>query len=215
MPSPVTAKATVSGLMSLIALLAWGKSTFTEWVSTGTVIIKIISSTNITSTRGVMLISLITSLSSSSPPPKAISVTLFVGFAIVEPGDGRGLAAGGRRTGNKVGVQLMCKTVELAEYALVAAIERVVTQHGGNGHGQTKGSHDQCLAHRACDFIDTGRAGYTDAHQRVINPPHGAEQANKGCGGTHRRQNGQAPLQALGALVDTAAQTGGQPIRQR
>src|SRR5690606_36462987 len=141
--------------MSLSALLAWGKSTFTEWVSTGTVIIKIISSTNITSTSGVMLISLITSLSSSSPPPNAILACLFGGFAGIKFGYRRsGFTARRWCAGNKISVELMRKAIELAENTLVAAVECVVSQHCRDGDRKTEGRHNQGLTDRTGDFIN-------------------------------------------------------------
>src|SRR5690606_36018554 len=192
-----------------MVLSARGRSTFIEWVSTGTVIMKMISNTSMTSTRGVMLISLITSLSSSRPPPKAISAHLFVvGFAVVESGYLCRLAAGWRRAGNKVGVQLVSKTVESAEDALVAATECVVTQNCRNGHGQSKCSHDQSFTHRACHLVDTGGTGNAYAHQRVIDTPYSAEQTYEGRCGSHGCEHRQTPLQTLGTFIDTAAQTG-------
>src|SRR5690606_13474465 len=155
--------------MSLRLLSARGKSTFTEWVSTGTVIIKIISNTNITSTSGVMLISLITSLSSSSPPPKAMLTRLLSRFSGIQFGDLRRIFAARRRcAGNQVSVQLMGKAVEFAEQTFVSAVKRVVPKHRRNGDGQTKGRHDQGFTDRASHFIDACRARNTDAYQGVI-----------------------------------------------
>jgi hypothetical protein len=50
-----------SGLSSTFSLLACGSSTFTACWITGTVMMKMMSSTSITSMNGIMLISLITS----------------------------------------------------------------------------------------------------------------------------------------------------------
>ena len=66
LPSASTAMLMFSGLVCVGMLAAFGRSTFTDCVITGIVIRKMISSTSITSTSGVMLISDI-GLSSSSP----------------------------------------------------------------------------------------------------------------------------------------------------
>src|SRR5690606_19958316 len=129
--------------MSLRLLSARGKSTLTEWVSTGTVIIKIISNTNITSTSGVMLISLITSLSSSSPPPKAILTYLFwssfAGFQFSHRGR---FTACRWSAGNQVGVELVRETVKFAEHTFIATIQRVVAKHCGDGYREAERRHN-------------------------------------------------------------------------
>src|SRR3954462_4419196 len=96
----------------------------TACLSTGTVIMKIMSNTSMTSTSGVMLISFITS-SVSSCVPKAMSASLLHGD------DLGGATAGDARAGHEVGVQVVGKAVQLAEDGLVAAHQRVVAQHGG------------------------------------------------------------------------------------
>ncbi len=60
-------------------LLAWGRSTLTECFITGTVMMKMMSSTSITSTRGVMLISFITSSASSWVPKAMVQASFFSG----------------------------------------------------------------------------------------------------------------------------------------
>ncbi len=65
----------VSGLVVLAAaLLARGRSMLTACFITGTVMMKMMSSTSMTSTSGVMLISFITS-SGSSWVPKAMALS--------------------------------------------------------------------------------------------------------------------------------------------
>src|SRR4051812_31342584 len=103
----------VSGLASCGWLLARGRSMFTACFITGTVIMKMMSSTSMTSTRGVMLISFITS-SVSSWVPKATSAALL-------HGDHVGRAAAGRHpgAGQEVGMQVVRETVELHDHGLV------------------------------------------------------------------------------------------------
>src|SRR3954462_2459199 len=97
----------------------------TACLSTGTVIMKIMSSTSMTSTSGVMLISFITS-SVSSWVPKAISASLLHRHHL------GGVAAGHPRAGDEGGMQVVGKAVQLVQHALVAAHEGVVAQHGGD-----------------------------------------------------------------------------------
>ncbi|MNN78726.1 hypothetical protein D3C81_1953040 [compost metagenome] len=60
------------GLVSFGWFVARGRSIFTAWLMTGIVMMKMISNTSMTSTSGVMLISLITSSSSPSSVPNAM-----------------------------------------------------------------------------------------------------------------------------------------------
>src|SRR5690606_32536453 len=124
-----------------------------------------------------MLISLITSLSLSSPPPNAILICLcsgiFGGFADrlgrINFGNNQGRPGACRRcAGNQISMQLMCEAIEFAENTFIAAVQCVVTEHGGNGYRQAEGGHDQCLTDRPRNFVDTGGAGYADADQCVI-----------------------------------------------
>src|SRR5690606_3882373 len=201
-----------------MVLSARGRSTFIEWVSTGTVMMKIISNTSMTSTRGVMLISLMTSSLSSSPPPNAILARLFLGgFSGFEFGyriTVTGFAAGWRSTGNEVSVQLMCKTVELAQNTFITPIQGVIAQYCRNRDGQAESRHDQRLANRACHLVDARRTRNPDPHQRVVDAPHSAKQTDEGSGGAYRSQHRQSSLQALCAFVDGAAQAGGKPFTQ-
>src|SRR3954468_10565189 len=93
------------------SLVARGRSTLTECFITGTVMMKMISSTSMTSTSGVMLISFITS-SVSSWVPKAISASL------LHRHDFRHAVRGHARAGHEVGVQVMGEAVQLVQDAL-------------------------------------------------------------------------------------------------
>ena len=106
----------------------------------------------------------------------------------------------------------MAEAVELVQHAFVAAHQGVVAQHGGNGHGQAQGGHDECFPNRAGHFVDGGLAGGADAQQRVVNAPDGAEQPHERGGGTHRGQHRQAALQPGGEFVNAVAQLAGDPV---
>jgi hypothetical protein len=72
-PPSSIASWTLSGLVWFAWLEAFGRSTFTAWVSSGAVMMKITSSTSITSMSGIMLISAIGASFAPLPkPPKAI-----------------------------------------------------------------------------------------------------------------------------------------------
>ena len=73
----------VSGLINSGSLLARGRSILTESFITGTVMMKMMSSTNITSTRGVMLISFITSSLSSWVPKDMVYAPFFSGSTLL------------------------------------------------------------------------------------------------------------------------------------
>src|SRR4051812_32492527 len=142
---------------------------------TGTVMMKMMSSTSMTSTSGVMLISFITS-SVSSCVPKAMALS----SALLHRDDVRCPARGHPRARHEVGVQVVREAVEPHDHRLVAAHQRVVAQHGRNGDGEAERGHDQRLTDRTRDLVDRGLARGADGHQRVVNAPHRAEQADEG-----------------------------------
>src|SRR6185437_9775325 len=112
------------------------------------VMMKMIRSTNITSTRGVTLMSAI-AWASSSPTVIAMSVLFLAG------GGGRVFAdCSGRLVHpqahlgarDQVGMQFMGEVGHHLLHTFIAAQQNVVTQHRRHRDGQTDGGHDQCLA---------------------------------------------------------------------
>src|SRR2546423_14883065 len=81
LPCGSTEMITFSGLVSRIATRSLGSVTGTEVVSTGMVIRKMMSSTSITSTRGVVLMADMTSSSSPEAGPTAIAMAWSLGGA--------------------------------------------------------------------------------------------------------------------------------------
>ena len=108
----------------------------------------------------------------------------------------------------------MGEAVHALADALVAAQQEVVAEHRRNRYRQAHGGHDQCLADRAGDLVDRGRAGAADAHQRVVNAPDRAEQADKRRGGTNGGEDREAGLQACLAAVQAAAQVHVDPVAE-
>src|SRR5688572_6017052 len=143
-----------SGLVSRTSTVSFGSWTWIDVVTTGTVIRKMISSTSITSTSGVVLIAETTS-SSSSP---IAGVLTFIAMA-------SGLRA---RTREQHGVQIGAEAAHLLHRRLVAADQPVVAEHRGHGHGKTDRRHDQRLAHRPGDLVDRRLARDADRGQRVV-----------------------------------------------
>src|SRR5580765_6313210 len=100
---------------------------------------KMTSSTSITSMSGIMLISAIAAgWDSCLKPPKAISGSLH-----------RGLQRhhrprhADRRAGGEDGVKVMRIRIELGEHKAVGAHERVVGEHRGHRDREAERGHDQ------------------------------------------------------------------------
>jgi hypothetical protein len=157
-----------------------------------------------TSTSGVMLISFITS-SVSSWVPKAMAGPL-------HGHDFSGPSAVHACAGHKVGMQVMGEAVQLGHDELVAAYQRVVAQHRGNGDRQPQRGHDQRLANRPGHLVDGGLPGHADAHQRVVDAPDCAEQADKGGGGADRGEDGQTRLQRATVSSMELRRAAGHPV---
>src|SRR5690625_5447728 len=115
----------------------------------GAVIMKMISSTNMTSANGVMLISALTVPGSLFAP------------AIAQPSVVR--FAAGARTRDEEVVQVVREVVEAGQRQAVGTGKEVVRQHGRNGSHQTQGGHVQRLA---------DRAGHGDRKSTRLNSSH-------------------------------------------
>src|SRR5688572_18271696 len=174
--------------------LASGSLTWILCVISGAVIMKMINNTNITSTRGVTLISAI-GPPLSLPELKAIVRT---------PTTRRrrrycGLALASRfadaRTGGEEVVQVVREGVELVVRDTVQTHEEVVRKHRRDGDEQTDGGHDQRFTHRAGDGLDRRFAAGAEAQQCVVDAPHGAEQTDERSGRTDGGEHGQATLE--------------------
>src|SRR5882762_10305174 len=166
-----------SGLVWRGWFVSFGSCNCTVWVTTGIVIRKMISSTSITSTSGVVLIDEIASSSDSSPVPTLIAIAVL-------------LASGGStRSGAHVSalaeqhrMQVAAKGAHGLHRHLVTPHQPVVAEHGRHRHAESERGHDQRFAHGTGNFVDRRLAGDTDGGQGVIDPPHRAEQTNKGRG---------------------------------
>src|SRR4030095_3008648 len=163
LPAWSTDSTMFSGFVSRTSLRSFGSSTGIEVVTTGIVIRKMISSTSITSTSGVVLIADTTSSSSAWPT--------FIAMASRPRCD--------LRARQQHRVQLGAEAAHLLHHRLVAADERVVAEHRGHRHGKTEGRHDQRFTHRTRDLVNRGLARDADCCPRVIDPPHGAAESHE------------------------------------
>src|SRR3954469_20209914 len=129
-PSLFTAITMFSGFVCRAMLRSFGKLTGTCCTTTGMVIRKMMSSTSITSTRGVVLMAAITScspvLSASWPTVMAMAILL------ARRGDRARRAAGGLVAAHEHHVQVGREGAEVFQRDLVAADQPVVPQHRGH-----------------------------------------------------------------------------------
>src|SRR5271154_3000762 len=109
------------------------------WVTTGIVIRKMMRSTSITSTNGVVLM---VELKSSSASPSGEPTFIAMALRLA------------RASAHQHRVQVGAKRSNLLHDGLVATYQEVVAQHRGNGNRQAHRRHDQCLTDRTCDLVD-------------------------------------------------------------
>src|ERR1700678_1679524 len=212
-PCLSTAMVMFSGLVCVGKFVAFGSSTGTCWMMTRMVMMKMIRSTNITSTRGVTLMS---DIASASSPAKLIAMGVYLASGRRRRfGDGcwplvHAQAHLGAR--DQVGVQLMGKVADHFLHTLIATQQNVVTQHRGHRDGKADGGHDQRFADGSCDLVDGRLAGYADGDQGVIDADDGAQQSDEGRGGADGREHRQARLHAADDGVCGALQRLGDPL---
>src|ERR1700712_825244 len=123
------------GWLSRTWLRSLGNATGTEKLTTGIVIRKMISSTSITSTSGVVLMA----DTAWSSPPEAGRFIAMSGRRCrrCARGGASMLARGGGRP-QQHGVQLAREVAHVVQHRAVTAQEEVVAQHRGHGHGQAQ-----------------------------------------------------------------------------
>src|SRR6202789_4213963 len=132
-PCLSTAIVMFSGLVCVGKLVAFGSSTGTCWMMTRIVMMKMIRSTNITSTRGVTLMS---DIASASSPAKLIAMGVYLASSRRRRlGDGcwplvHTQAHLGAR--DQVGMQLVGKVADHFLHALIATQHDVVTHNRGH-----------------------------------------------------------------------------------
>src|SRR3989442_9564208 len=195
LPSRSTAITMFSGLVCVGRLRSRGSSSGTFWITTGMVMRKMISSTSITSTSGVVLICEFRSSSSACPTVIAMSDRLVRSVAAAEQRHLHGAA----------------EAPHVLHRDAVTPHEPVVSQHRGHRDGEAERGHDERLADRAGHLVDRGLAGDADRGQRVIDAPDRAEEADEGGGRSHGGEEGETGLQAVVDHVDRAGERHRQP----
>src|SRR6185369_2732275 len=199
-PSLLTEMSMFSGFVCRAMLVSFGSVTGTVCVTTGIVIRKMMSSTSITSTSGVVLIAETTSSSSPSEGPTVIAMAGSSALRRCARGD-RG------RDGpcaHQHAVQVGTEAAHRFHRDLVAADEPVVAEHRRHRDRETDGGHDQRLADRTGDLVDRRLAGDADRGQRVVDAPDSAEQADERRRRADGGEEGKSVLQTALDIVDGA-----------
>src|SRR5678815_1365640 len=165
-----------SGLVCRGTLDSCGNCSGTDCVTTGIVIRKMISSTNITSTSGVVLMVEIASSSAPSPGPMLIAMARTLG-RLARASQCASRSTFELRTATEQHcVQVGTEGTHRIHGDLVAANEPVVAHDRWHGNGKTNRRHDQRLADRSGYLVDRSLTCDTDCGKRVIDTPHRAEQ---------------------------------------
>src|SRR6476469_3405161 len=180
-----------SGLVSRTSLRSLGSCTGIDVVTTGIVIRKMISSTSMTSTSGVVLI--VETISSSSALEEPTRSAMASG-----PGRSGSDFRGAQQHGMKIGAE----AAHQVHRRLVAADQPVVTQNRRNGDCQAERRHDQRFADGARHLVDRRLPGNAYRRQRVVDAPYRAEQPDEGRRRADGGQKGQTILRARLDVVD-------------
>src|SRR4051812_18168535 len=172
-----------SGAMPLAC--AFGNSTLMPSVSSGAVIMKMISSTSITSMYGTTLIS---PMRRRRRPPVCTDA---MGKPLSSGPAGVALQDGGELLHEGVVAQL-----QPADRVGVA----VIGDHRGNRREQSDRRGDQCLGDAGGHHRQRRLLHATERHERTHDAPHRAEQADVRTGGTDGGEIGEAFLEPLDFL---------------
>src|SRR6187551_346917 len=162
-------------------------------VSAGMVMTKATSSTSMTSTSGVMLISLRTSLSSE--------VDTAMASAPVADDDGLQAVHFLRAPlGAQHGVlreiqEVIGEIIEICGDGFHAAHEEVEGQHRGNRHGDADARGHERLTDRPCHDVDGRIAEAADVLHRRHDSPHRAEEADERRGAADARKHSKAAFE--------------------
>src|SRR3982751_4832995 len=171
------------------AASVFGRSSLRLDVISGAVIMKMTSSTSMTSISGVMLMSLIGCAPGlRSRRPKAICAS-----------------AAGAAVDDHLS-QVVGEAFELGLARGDALAEDVVGEHGGNRDREAGGGHHERLPDRTGDALDRDRPRRRDADERVVDPPDGAEEADEGSRAADRGEQDLAELELTEHAVQRLAQ---------
>src|SRR5471030_973488 len=183
----------VSGVSRATCDATFGKSSRIACVNNGAVMMNITSKTSMTSINGVMLISAMGApFDFLSSPPNAMMYSsgcrVLKGLGGSEGLEERALnhtildrsaLNAARRHAVRVGVQVVGESVEFFRNLPHHAPQHVVRKHRRNGDDQPERRHDERLAHRTRHVLDHRLTARGNAAQRVIDAPHGAQQADE------------------------------------
>src|SRR5580700_6943911 len=217
-PCVSTAMVMFSGLVWVGMLTAFGRSTFTVLLITGMVIRKMMSSTSITSTSGVVLMLAI------DPPdscPTLIAMTMAPCCAVRRaarpwhPPDGhhRPEPQGCRRVRRLPGRPAGRWRSSAAPPAAVCCGPAASCSHDcRHRYEQAERGHDERLADRAGHLVDARLPGDTYADQRVEDAPHRAEQPDEGRRRADGGEQSESLIQIAVDMIGGALQRHGDPL---
>src|SRR5581483_5825334 len=164
-----------------------GRSTATSTVDSGAATMKMMSSTSITSMKGVTLISCSSALPSSSPSRRAASGSLR------RPGDARPLP-GTVEIARDQAQHLGRGVADECAVAGNGTRELVVDDDRRNGGDEADGGRQQRLGDAGRDDGEVGGLCFGNADEAVHDAPYGAEQADERGGGADGGEHAGAPV---------------------
>src|SRR5579875_3987263 len=182
------------------------RSTCKPFCNMGVITMKMISSTSITSQRGVTLMSEVTltlargkgiANSSGAAGPRPARALTRAGEATGREPAPELLAAGGGAAAalQEIVDQLARRVVHLDVEGFDLAREVIVGPHRRDGDEQADGGGDQGFGNAARDRAQARGVLGADVLERVDDAQHGAEQADERAGGADGGQRSQAALQ--------------------
>src|SRR5438105_6012341 len=163
-PSLFTEISMFSGLVWRAMLVSLGSCIATVCVTTGIVIRKMINSTSITSTNGVVLM---LETTSSSPP---LSLPTFIAM-IGSYAKSRACASAYRLGTHQHAMQVGAEAAHRFHRHLVATHQPVVAEHRRHRDRQADRRHDERFTHRAGHLVDRRLPCNADRGQRVVDAP--------------------------------------------
>src|SRR5689334_21438322 len=177
-PALSTEMMTFSGFVTRSWFFSCGRSTLIDVVTTGIVIRKMMRSTSITSTSGVVLMVETTWSSwSGEAGPTLIAMP----------------APSARLVGEEHRVDIAAERSDAFQRRLVAADEPVVSEHCGHRDRKADGRHDERFADGSRVLVDRRLARHADLHQRVVDAPDRAEESHE----RRRRSDGGEECEAV------------------
>ncbi len=139
----------------------------------------------------------------------------FAFVALIKTAEAHGARNSKNGAGRQQALQIMRKPFKRTLHAARPLAQRVVGQHGGNGHGQTCCGHDEGFAHRPSHFVHADLPARCNGREGVIDAPDRTEQADERGGAAHTGQQHMARLQTPLRRLQSLAQFAGDAVFMR